>query len=135
MPKYLIRRRNQWGQWVHLATWDYEPSDYDLRFSFGAGEYEILMAQEGVIGLRKVRDVSVPWEIHYLEEIEGEPTTEYIKDKYGIGNYFVLKSCQPVPIQIFPDGQAHDITWQNLQDGASVMRRISIIYRVEMPWV
>jgi hypothetical protein len=60
MPKYLIRRRNRWGQWVHLDTWDYEPSDYDLENKFGSGEYAILMAQEGIIGLRKVRDVNVP---------------------------------------------------------------------------
>jgi hypothetical protein len=135
MPKYLIRRRNRWGQWVHLDTWDYEPSDYELSSRFGAGEYAILIAEEGIIGLRKVKDVSIPWDIHYLEWIYGEPTMEYIRDKWGTGNYFVLKSCQPVPYQIFPEGQPHDVTWQNLQDGAGVLRTVSIIFRVEMPWV
>ena len=135
MPKYLVRRRNQWGQWVHLATYDYEPSDYDLKFSFGPGEYVVLMAQEGIIGLSKVRDVNVPWEIKYLGEVEGEPTIAYVREKYGTGNYFILKSCKPIPVQVYPEGQPHDVTWQNLQDGASVMKKISIIYKVEMPWV
>jgi len=134
MPKYLTRRRNQWGQWVHLDTWNSEPSDYDIRSRFGPGEYQILMAQEGIIGLRKVRDVSIPWNIEFLEFVWGEPTVEYIREKYGTGNYYVLRSCHPVPFQIFPDGQPHDLAWQNLQDGASVMKTVSMIFRVEIPW-
>ena len=134
MPKYLIRRRNRWGQWVHLATWDYEPNEYELKDRFGSGDYSILMAQEGIIGLKKVKDVSVPWDIQYLEWVDGEPTRDYIMRKWGVGNYFVLKSCKPAPHQIFPQGVPHDVTWQNLQDGASVMRNISIIFRVNMPW-
>jgi hypothetical protein len=134
MPKYLIRRRNRWGQWVHLDTWDYEPSDYDLESRFGSGEYAILIAQEGIIGLRKVRDVSVPWNVEFLDWVDRELTRDEIMRTYGEGNYFVLKSCQPVPYQIFPKGLPHDLTWQHLQDGASVMRNISIIFRVKMPW-
>ena len=94
-----------------------------------------MIAEEGIIGLRKVKDVSVAWDIQYLGWIYGEPTTDYIREKFGTGNYFVLKSCQIAPFQIYPEGQPHDVTWQNLQDGASVMRTVSIIFRVEMPWV
>jgi hypothetical protein len=93
------------------------------------------MAQEGIIGLRKVRDANIPWDIEYLGWVEGEPTRDFIMREWGVGNYFVLKSCQPTPHQIFPIGEPHDGTWQHLQDGASVMRKISIIFRVKMPWM
>ena len=135
MPKYLIRRRNRFGQWVHLDTWDHEPSDYDVKSRFGAGEYEILIAQEGVIGLQRVKTITIPWKIEIKGFLYGEPTVEYIRDNYGVGNYFILKSCQAAPIQVYPEGQPSDIAWQNLQDGIGVMRTISVIVKVEMPWV
>ena len=135
MPKYLIRRRNQWGQYVHLATWDFEPTDEQIASSFGPGEYNIQVAREGIIGLAKVRDVGIAWDIEYLEYVDGEPTIDYIRDKYGNGNYYVLTSCRANPFQIFPEGQPHDLTRQHLQDGASVMKTISIIFRAKMPWV
>lgn len=135
MPKYLIRRRNQWGRYIHLATWDYEPNQEQIQYSFGPGEYSILVAREGIIGLAKVRDIAIPWDIEYVAWVEGEPTLDYIRDNYGDGNYYVLTRCRITPFQMYPEGQPHDLTWQHLQDGASVMRKISIIFRVKMPWV
>jgi hypothetical protein len=118
-----------------LDTWDYEPMDYDIKSKFGSGEYEILIAQEGVIGLQRLKSVSIPWEIEIVGSLFGVPTVDYIRDNYGEGNYYILKSCQPNPIQIYPEGQPRDTTWQNLQDGAGVMRNLSIIAKVKMPWV
>ena len=135
MTKYLLKRRNKWGQYIHLTTLDYEPTDEQIKSYFGPGEYSILIARKGIIGLAKVRDISIPWEIEYLEEVEGEPTVEYIQENYGSGNYFLLTNCRTTPIQVFPPDQPHDLTWQHLQDGANAMKRITIIYRVKMPWV
>ncbi len=134
-PKYLIKRRNQWGQYVHLATLDYEPSYEQIESQFGPGEYSILIAREGIIGLAKAKDISVPWDIEYVEWVEGKPTIDYIRNTHGDGNYFVLTNCKATPFQVFPTDQDHDLAWQNLQDGANVMKRISIIFRVKMPWV
>jgi hypothetical protein len=118
-----------------LATWDYEPTKEQVEFSFGPGDYEILIAREGVIGLMKVKDVSIMWTIEYVGWVNGEPKVDYIKDNYGIGNYFVLTNCKATPFQIFPTGQPHDLAWQHLQDGATTMSSVSIIFRVKMPWV
>lgn len=118
-----------------MSTWDYEPSDEQVKSDFGPGDYTVLMAKEGIVGLSKVRDITIPWEIEYVEWVGGTPTTEYVRDKHGDGNYFILTSCKIAPQQIFPIGQPHDVTWQHLQDGANVMKRISIIFRVKMPWI
>lgn len=135
MPKYLVRRRNKWGQYVHLATWNVEPSYEELKRRFGPGDYCILIAEENVVGLSKLKDVSIQWEIEYVGWVNGIPTIDYIRENYGNGNYYVLTGCNSIPYQVFPVGEPHDMAWQHLQDGASAMKGISIIFRIEMPWV
>jgi hypothetical protein len=135
MTKYLIRRRNEFGQYIHLATWDIEPTDSQMESYFGPGDYTILTANEGLIGLRKLRDVTIAWKVDFLGWTDGMPTTEYIQQNYGEGNYYVLTNCEAKPFQIFPQNQPHDLAWQNLIEGASAMKGISIIFRVRMPWV
>jgi len=102
---------------------------------FGPGEYTILFAQEGVVGLQKFRDVSIQWKVDVLGWFPVEPTLDEIRNRWGVGNYFVLSNCHSKPVQIFPEGQPHDLTWQNLQEGAGVMRNIWIVFRVTMPWL
>ncbi len=135
MPKYLIRRRNQWGQYVHLLTLDYEPTDEQIKSYFGPGDYSILVAREGIIGLARIRDVTISWEFEFVGWVEGIPTNDYLRDTYGMGNYYVLTNSNVTPHQIFPIEQPHDLTWQHLQDGSTAMRNISTIFRVKMPWV
>jgi hypothetical protein len=137
MPKYLLRRRNRYGQYVHLATYDYEPNEWQIKNDFGPGEYSILISREGVIGVRKFDDISIPWDITYVGWVDGQPTIEYLQQHYGPGSYFVLKSCQVNPLHVPNIGQEYSkITYDMLQDGAPVMRNISIIFRVEgMPWL
>jgi hypothetical protein len=112
-----------------------EPTDAQIELSFGPGDYEILIAREGIVGLMKVKNVSITWKIDYVGWVYGEPTFDYIRENFGVGNYFVLKSCDVTPFQVFPTDQPHDFAWQHLQDGASVMKNISIIFKIEMPWV
>jgi hypothetical protein len=135
MTKYLIRRRNAWGQYVHLATWDYDYGDNSIEQQFGPGEYSILIAEEGVVGLHKLRDVTVQWRVDLVGWSPTKPTLEELETKYGLGNYFVLSNCQTLPMQVFPSGQPHDVAWQHLQEGASVMRSVWTIFRVHMPWL
>jgi hypothetical protein len=135
LPKYLIRRRNQFGHYLHLATWGIEPTESLIRHAFGPGEFTVLIAQEGIVGLNKFKDFMIPWEIEPLGWTSGMPTGDYIRDNYGEGNYYVLTNCRATPFQIFAVDQPHDITWQHLQDGASAMRNVSVIFRVNMPWI
>lgn len=135
MPKYLVRRRNQFGQYIHLTTLDFEPTDEQINSYFGPGEYSVLIAREGIIGLAAVRNTTIPWEMDLVGWVLGIPTTDYIRDNYGEGNYYVLTNCTAVPLQVFPQAQPHDLAWQNLQDGATATRNISTIFRVKMPWI
>lgn len=135
MAKFLIRRRNRFGQYVHLTTFDYEPDQYTLESNFGPGEYNILVSQPGIVGLQKVKDIVVPWNTDLVEVVQGKPTFEYVREKYGLGNYFVLTNCHAQPMQVFADNLPHDVAWQNLQDGISAMKNLSVIVRVKMPWV
>ncbi|MCL5067148.1 MAG: hypothetical protein M1368_02190 [Thaumarchaeota archaeon] len=135
MPKYLLRRRNVWGQFVHLDTLPYDPGDYAIEQQYGPGEYSILVAQEGIVGLQKLRDVSIQWKVDYVAWSSTKPTLDEIREKYGVGNYFVLSNCQSTPFQVFPEGQPHDMSWKHLQEGASVMRNVWVIFRVNMPWL
>lgn len=136
MTKYLLRRRNKFGQYVHLTTYDYEPTETLIRSQFGPGQYVIMIAEEGIIGLRKLRDVMIPWDIRLLEWVEGQPTLDYVKKKWGEGNYFVLRNCKIDAFQIYPTQEEPKTTWDFLQDGKGAMTDISVIFKVEgLPWI
>jgi hypothetical protein len=134
--RYLIRRRNRFGQWVHLATWETEPTKEDLANFFGPGNYSISIAEEGVVGLIYHGTVVVPWKLDLLGWIQGEPTLKFIEENYGPGNYFAIGEAHKIiPFQIYSQGQPHDWTWQLLQDGKDAMKDVYTIYRVYLPWL
>lgn len=137
MPKYLLRRRNRYGQYVHLATYEYEPTEYLIQQQFGPGVYTILISESGVRGLSKFKDVSIPWDIEYVAWMDGSPTIGDVQERYGPGSYFILNSCNVRGWHVPPLYQEYSkTTYEFLQDGAPVMKNISIIFRVRgMPWL
>ena len=135
MTKYLLRRRNRFGQYVHLETYDLEPTDYDIEFQFGPGEYSLLVAEEGQRGLRKLRDVSISWKIEYLGWKNGRWNGDEIEMMFGAGNYFELIGGQVNVWQRYPPEKLPKMTWEFLQDGAPVMKNVSVLFKVELPWI
>lgn len=135
LTKYLLRRRNRFGQYVHLGTYDWEPSDNDIEFQFGPGQYTILVAEEGRRGLQKLRDISIQWKITYLDWKEGRWTGEEIDSRWGAGNYFEVTGGRVHVWQRYPTEEQPKTTWEFLQDGTSVIKKISILFKVEMPWI
>lgn len=102
MVRYLIKRQNRFGYWVHidtiqalpfLATWD----NYLRRY--GPGRYMILVAQEGQPGLKVLEDqpylITVPARFEIPDPSNNfwahEPTWEELVQTYGAGDYVVAK--------------------------------------------
>lgn len=133
--KYLLRRRNRFGQYAHLDTLAQAPDEDWIARRYGPGTYEIYRAEDGVVGQSKVAEINVSWQLDYVEVLNGQPTLEYIREKHGVGNYMVVTGGKATPFQVFPEGSAHDATWEMLQDGAPVITQSSIVFRVSMPWV
>lgn len=135
MPKYLTKRRNLWGIWTHLDTVEYPPSKNDVERKYGPGEYEILMAQEGIIGLRHHDNFTIPWNIDFVEWVEGRPTAEYVKSRHGDGYYFIIGNTIVVdPVIASTGGNGLQYTKELMSQGAAVMRNIYLVFRIRLPW-
>jgi len=138
VPKYLLRRRNRMGQYVHLGTYEWEPNDNEIEGWFGPGQYTILMADEGQRGLKKVRDVTVQWKIEFINWKDGRWTKDDIDkvaEKWGAGNFFEISGCKVHTWQRYPTQELPKLTWEFLQDGVVAMKNISVLFKVEMPWI
>jgi hypothetical protein len=133
--KYLLKRRNRFGRYAHLTTVDSPPSDEWILERFGPGTYEINQAEEGVVGQNRLREVNIPWKLDYVDVVNGQPTLEYLREKHGVGNYITITGGRATAQQVFPEGTQHDLTYEMLQDGAPVVSRATIIFRVTMPWL
>lgn len=143
MPKYLIKRRNNWGVWVHLDTWETPPTKYDIESRYGPGEYEILIAQENVIGLRHHETFSLPWNIELMNNswVAGQPNDQWVADNFGQGYYFIIGNAQYVRPVIIQGSYASSVPEKGEQyamdlmnQGSAVMRNIYLPFRVRLPW-
>lgn len=131
MTKYLIRRTNRWGRWVHMETVDYPPSREHIETTYGPGEYSVMVAEEGVRGLQGYANYSIPYSIEIVGWSSDKPTVEYVQQKYGEGNYFIAGNATDIKPMIISrdekkDEMVEDLMWQGIQ----VMRRVYVIIKL-----
>lgn len=140
MPKYLVKRRNNWGIWAHMETLEYPPSRYEIENRYGPGEYEILIAQENVIGLRHYDNFSIPWNVELTGHwIPGQPTQQWVANNLGQGYYFIIGNASFVEPVIVPSPFANSQNGQQyarelMNQGSAAMRNIYVPFRVRLPW-
>ena len=99
MVRYLIRRQNRYGQWVHIDTIESLPLlrtwESYLRNRHGPGTYHIAQAQEGVAGLRSLEGqesvITIEWKQQYMGMWPDEPKWEELVEKCGIGDYIIAR--------------------------------------------
>lgn len=131
MPKYLIRRINRWGQWVHMETVDYPPSREHIEITYGPGEYSIMVAEEGVRGLQGYANYSIPYSIEIKGWSSDKPTIEYVQQKYGEGNYFIAGNASDIePMIITYDGKKDEMVEDLMAQGIASMRKVYVIIKL-----
>jgi hypothetical protein len=111
--------------------------EFQIKQQFGPGVYSVLISETGVRGLQNFKDVDIPWNVTYMGWMDREPTIDEVRNSYGPGSYFILKSCQVRGWHVPSLYQEYSkTTYEFLQDGAPVMKNILIIFRVDdMPWL
>lgn len=126
--RYLIRRQNRFGQWVHVDTSETGPFLFDtweayLRRRFGPGKYSIAVAQEGVAGLRSLPDhesvITVGWTHSLLDIWDHKPTWEELVNKYGAGDYLVTRLTEVEPLFLKRNGIDPNTVVDIMDQGAS----------------
>ena len=130
MPKYLVRRRNRFGQWVHIDTMDWEPSREHIQSSYGPGEYNIMVAEEGIRGLRNYATYGIPYSIEYVDWVREKPTVEFIESKYGQGNYFAIGYARDITPIIVSESKNDEMVKDLMLQGIGAMRKIYVIFRL-----
>jgi len=140
LPKYLIRRRNRFGQWEHIETMEYEPTRESIKSRYGPGEYNIMLAEENIRGLQNFANYSIPYSIDYVAWTSDKPNAEFIAQNYGIGSYFVIGQASDISHVIVPSSVQQQSNGQKIIEdimvqGAPVMRRVYIIFRLtDLPY-
>lgn len=129
MPKYLIRRRNRYGQWAHIETMDVPPSRDQIKWNYGPGEYNIMVAEEGIRGLQNYASYTIPYSIEYVGWTPDRPNAEYIYQQYGQGNYFVMGKAMDIKPVIVPTAE-DEMVKDLMMQGVNVMRGVYVIFRL-----
>lgn len=135
MPKYLIRRRNRFGQWEHIETLEYEPYFDLIRARYGPGVYNVMIAEEHIRGLQHFADFTVPYQLEYVDWKPEKPDGTYIFEHYGEGNYFIVGQGSDItPITVTspytqPPQGIHYVEDIMLQ-GIPVMKNVYVIFRL-----
>lgn len=137
--RYLIRRQNRYGQWVHIDTTSTGPALLDtwksyLRRRFGPGKYHIAVAQEGVAGLRSLEGhesvITVDWR-HRLKDIwTSKPSWEDLVNKYGAGDYLVARLTQVEPYFLKRNGVDENAVGDLMDQGASAYAGSYIVIKL-----
>ena len=132
MPKYLIRRTNRFGQWEHIDTWESPPDRDSIAQRYGPGEYSIMVAEEGIRGLQSYASYTIPFSIEYVGWTPDKPDLEYIRSRYGEGNYFVIgRAIEVESYVVYTNGGKSDEMVQDLMTrGAQAMRSVYVIFRM-----
>lgn len=93
-----------------------------------------MVAEEGIRGLQGFATYSIPYSIDIVGWEPEKPTTDFIAQKYGEGNYFIAGNASdiaPVIISEKKDKMVEDLMWQ----GIPVMRKVYVIIRLTgMPY-
>lgn len=140
MARYLIRRQNRFGQWVHVDTVSTGPALLEtweayLERRFGPGRYSIAVAQEGVQGLRSLEGqesvISVGWRHDYMGWWDHKPTWEELVKEYGEGDYIIARLTDIEPMALKRENMDPDAIGDILEQGASAFRGGYVIFKLK----
>jgi len=139
MVRYLIRRQNRYGNWGHIDTVEVGPRWGETWESyvgrrFGPGRYSIVVAQEGVPGLRALEGesiISVGWEHDYLGWWNHKPTWEELVERYQGGDFIIAQLTNIEPLGHKRDNADSDTIDDILQQGASAFRGGYVVFRLK----
>lgn len=134
MPKYLVRRINRYGQWVHIDTLESPPSRESIEEKWGPGEYNIMIAEEGIRGLQSYTTYAIPYTIEYVGWTPEKPDVKYLSKKFGVGNYFVIgqsADIEPVIVVSKTTDKTDEMVEDFMMQGVNVMRKVYVIFRLK----
>lgn len=104
MPTYLIRRRDEKGQFVHIDSTKHESMDSSemnqqfLERNYGYGLYSVLIAMKGVQGLTSFGNFLVAPKLHFKGLYPRRQTLEDIQALHGPGSYLIARISNTFPI-------------------------------------
>ena len=137
--RYLIRRQNRYGQWVHLDTLSVPPPIFQTWESyigrrFGPGRYHIAVAKEGAAGLRSLKGhesvIVVGWNNQLKDIWDHKPTWEELIKRYGPGDYLVAKLTEVDPMFVTRKGIDDSVIEDYMYQGASTFAGSYIVIKL-----
>lgn len=136
--KYLIRRKNKYGQWVHVDTVQLLPLLYFgdwkafVRDRYGPGRYHIATVEEGLAGMRDFMSFSIGFDLRYLEWLPEKPTVNYLKEKYPlVKDFYVCRVTNVTPIAVPRNVHGEEPVWDILEQGISALTSGYLVFEVK----
>ena len=140
MTRYLIKRQNRYGHWIHIDTIKTIPKSSTWESylkKYGPGKYMVLVAAEKVRGLRmldggSIKKVAPEFELLTDPTIwTGKPDKDDLVKAYGKGDYLVAKLTEVEPImRDRSDKVDHNVISDMVWQAADSFRGAYVVYRL-----
>lgn len=136
--KYLIRRKNKYGQWVHIDTVQFLPFLYFgnwqafVRDRYGPGRYHIATVEEGLAGMHGFLSFSISFDLNFLEWLPEKPTVEYLNKKYPlVKDFYICRATDVTPIAVPRNLHGGEPVWDVLEQGISALTSGYLVFEVK----